>query len=33
MVSDLTQVEKACRSLQDKLGQVLQYVEDVLVSN
>ncbi|KAJ8297539.1 hypothetical protein KUTeg_024542, partial [Tegillarca granosa] len=31
MVSDLTQVEKACASLQEKLGQVLKYVEDVLI--
>ena len=32
MFSDLSQVEKACVSLQDKLGVVLQYVDDVLVS-
>lgn len=32
MVSDLTQVERACSNLQEKLTLVLEYVEEVLVS-
>ena len=33
MVGDLTQVERACTSLQEKLTLVLEYVEEVLVSS
>ena len=32
LVNDLKQVDKACGMLQEKLGLVLEYVEDVLVS-
>lgn len=32
LVKDLTHVEKACVMLQQKLAMVLEYVEDVLVS-
>ena len=31
MQSDLTQVEKACSRLQEKLTLVLDYIDDVLV--
>lgn len=33
MVSDLTQVERACSNLQEKLTLVLEYVEEVLVGS
>lgn len=32
MVSDLTQVERACSNLQEKLTLVLEYVEEVLAN-
>ena len=32
LVNDLKQVDRACGMLQEKLGFVLEYVEDVLVS-
>ena len=33
LVNDLKQVDRACGMLQEKLGLVLEYVEDVLVSD
>lgn len=32
MVSDLTQVSRACSSLKDKLAVTQEYIEDILVS-